>query len=261
MDSFQNTAEFLLGFAVLVVWYLRNRASRCADLEQLADRLHGSFDYGRSRASGTYLGVPIVHQLSWESGYTAIACPLPRVPAALHIVPQHPEDAEQVARGEMVDLEIGDAAFDARYRVEGAPAEVVRRALDPELRAYLCAHHPVELRTAPDALWLAQRGVLATPEAAEAAWDVLLAIRRAIEQADSSIDEDQLAVTGAPFRPELDDSAVPAGQVARSVEVDALERRIAKRTGRGKLVRTLAVATLFVATAAAGALAIWHIAH
>ena len=47
----------------------------------------------------------------------------------------------------MVDVEIGDPAFDRAFLVEAAPAQIARILLDSSVRRLLASHHAVSLTT------------------------------------------------------------------------------------------------------------------
>jgi len=70
-----------------------------------------------------------------------------------------------VTKGLARDLVIGDDELDDQYIIETAPAELAERALDdPDLRAALLAHHPMEVHCKPNGLLLESRGWLEEPD-------------------------------------------------------------------------------------------------
>lgn len=68
-------------------------------------------------------------------------------PLAIYIRRQGSQDRAEIDRGELVDIEIGNAAFDARFLVEAAPAAAIKKLLDAEAVRYLMALPDLTLRT------------------------------------------------------------------------------------------------------------------
>jgi len=80
--------------------------------------------------------------------WTHVECALPAgCPLVLYVEPHQLFDGGRIAAGELTDVTLGDLPFDARFRVEAAPAEVVRRLLGDQLRAWLLDQPDVELHT------------------------------------------------------------------------------------------------------------------
>lgn len=70
-----------------------------------------------------------------------------RRPLELRITPRNPP-RRAVERGDAIDIEVGDAAFDTLFHVEGAPADVVRVLFDEEVtRRWLISLPEPELTT------------------------------------------------------------------------------------------------------------------
>ncbi len=72
----------------------------------------------------------------------------------LAIVPQRDDDAGEVAEGRGTDVRTDDAAFDAAFLVEAAPADVVRGLLDPAIRARMLAFEGLAISTRGEGLCL-----------------------------------------------------------------------------------------------------------
>lgn len=71
----------------------------------------------------------------------------PAVTAAviLDLRPHHAWLDHETAKREKVDITIGDPEVDRRYHIEAAPSELMREALDDELRAFLVDADPCRL--------------------------------------------------------------------------------------------------------------------
>lgn len=72
----------------------------------------------------------------------------------LAIGAQREDDARDAAEGRGVDLRFDDPAFDAAFLVEAAPADVVRRLLEPSIRARMLALEGLAITTRAEGLCL-----------------------------------------------------------------------------------------------------------
>jgi hypothetical protein len=133
----------------------------------------------------------------------------------------------------------GDAAFDGEYFVEGAPADVVRSLLTPDLRARLLAARPVAFTISGQALELRALSTIAPATVAELvglAAAIGAAAGRAVEEADRKLS----VATGSPYRTEVDATAVHAAQSARAAEVDAFVEIVHERAAAARRALLLA---------------------
>jgi hypothetical protein len=119
-------------------------------------------------------GLPVTYRHVDRSGgdlfaawWTEVEVEIPKVPLALYLRRAGAGDHEQVAQGGMVDVAVGDAAFDAAFVVEGAPAELVVQLLDEDLRELLLGlDDTAVLGAKPGFLCLSFHGQLNDPDAA-----------------------------------------------------------------------------------------------
>jgi hypothetical protein len=203
------------------------KRKRISALARLGQMLGGALGGGASSdnvATGHHRGVAITHRMvsrgsgsSCES-WTELECEPGVFPVVLHVEPHARGDADRIARGEMIDLEIGDPAFDPAFRVEAAPADIVARILDSAVRAYLLAHPRAELATHEGVLRLSVPGWIEDPDHALAGWDTLIAVRSNIRTAyETTVPAP--AVVGSPFRPAQDDSAFHALEATRQRQI------------------------------------------
>jgi hypothetical protein len=146
-----------------------------------------------------------------------------------------------------------DPVFDSLLHVEGAPTDVVRALLGRELRARLVACQPLELSVRGEAVVVS--GPTACPRDARALIELAAAAAAAVPAALAEADQRLVAVTGAPYRPELDASALRAARTSRAREVTNLielreERASAAR--RALVLATVLGALLVISLYASG---------
>src|SRR5262245_6395947 len=90
----------------------------------------------------------------------------------------------RIEHGQAVDVKLGDPSFDEQWVVEGAPADVVRRVLSPELRRRLHALDFDQLRQPGDRLLeLRARGWRLEPRWVAESVDVMASLSDAIAPA------------------------------------------------------------------------------
>lgn len=189
--------------------------------------------------------------------WTEIDADIPaRYPLALFVYKHGWNDDAKIARGEMVDVTVGDERFDRAFVVEAAPADVARVLLDERARQYLLAladkYHftittegrgtdRVQLRFALRS-WLddAAEVMLAIETVAAIAGrvrDAYVAVEQAIAPAE----------TGSPYRPVLDDRRAREAADARLAEVATVEKVRTARAAKQQLIGIgLLVALVFV---------------
>lgn len=249
-----------LGVA-LVSWAydraVRAQVQRMAALPQIAAHLHGTHDV--ASAAGSLHGVAVRFHFddrglgSSVEHWTLIEAELPAsYPLAIHVRPHGWTDRALRARGEMVDVKLGDAAFDAAFLVEAAPEDVARQLLDAGARGLLLSHRRAELDTVSDeskrVLRLALRGWLEDPGAALHAIEHVARIAAQVRAAYAETQPAQSAqLTGAPYRPQLDE---PPPRDAAG-EVAALDAQRTRRPDPSGLQRAVTSAATLLATGAA----------
>jgi hypothetical protein len=213
----------------------------------------------RDEVRMTVDGVPVVLELTPEWRYplrTRGHVDLSTTEVALSLRPQRPEDDGLIEKGLAVDLQIGDATFDAAFLVEGAPADVVLRLLDDRVRTALLAARPDRVTVGPYGIAVERTGLVydAPGAAALAGAAAALALRLpgALQEAD-----DARAREGAAYRQEPTREAEQAQIAARMKEIAELGRTQDARTRHEERVGwvILALMALALATCVAGGLA------
>lgn len=247
-----------LGLIGAVAFFaLAARARRKGVLAQLAQHLGGTA--GSNDVRGTHEGVAVHLQFatrgsgSSQTQWTYVDCPLPPgYPLTIHLEEHGWFDRGKIERGTMVDVEVGDAAFDEKFRVEAAPAEVVRQILTPPVCAYLMAARQAELTTSDGALRLAQRGWLDQLDPARAAIATAVTIARGVRPAHAAADAAVARpIVGGAYRGFADESPVREAQSARADEVARVEALRRQRSATQTLIWTLIVLGVGVAIAVA----------
>ena len=248
----------VMAFGGFIMWAvaasLRQAERRKTTLGQIAEHLRGSHD--ASTASGKSHGVAVTFRFesrgsgSNSESWTEIDVEVPRAyPLSLHVRHHGSSDRASIASGEMVDVQLGDAAFDEAFLVEAAPADVVRILLDHDARGLLAAHPRVELDTVDvgerRVLRLAILGWVEQTATATAAIGAVARIATRVREAFAAVDR-TIAVQdkGAPYRPMLDDQPVRDAEAARSHEVTAVEAIRTARLARGNSLAGLVLVTL-----------------
>lgn len=249
-----------VGLIGVVAWMaLAGRAKRKSLLAELAAHLGGTA--GSNDVRGALDGVGVHLQFttrgsgSSSTQWTYVDCPLPPgYPLTIHLEEHGWFDRGKIERGDMIDVEVGEPAFDEKFRVEAAPAEVVRRLLTSEVCAYLLRSGRVELQTIDGALRLAIRGWLDQVEAAREAIAITVAMARGVRAAHTAVDaEVARPIVGEAYRGFADDRPVRAAQAARAAEVAKVE---AIRRGRAATLTLIMVAAIVVIGALAVAVMI-----
>lgn len=152
--------------------------------------------------------------------------PAPPDTIFLHVIPERRVDKDDVERGLGTDLELGDAAFDAMFLVEAAPADVVAHLFDGSLRDAMRALHPVGVHTRepsakhPGGLLVEKPSWVKEPEAMRALTELALRVTRRIPRAFEHAQEVRRAKQGyrgdAPSHdPRAEIAAVRAGLTER----------------------------------------------
>ena len=177
----------------------------------------------------------------------------PGYPLSLHVCKHELFDRARIMRGTMVDVNVGDPDFDALFRVEAAPADVVARLIGPKMRAFMMSRPDTVLLTP------AQR---ATVRFAVVGWSNIEVAMQAIEcmrefgeffsdayqAADAEIIVPETVV---PYRDSfLDDSPRLAAHAQRQLEVARVETMLQKRRhSRNKMLAGIVTVVLAILTA------------
>jgi hypothetical protein len=189
---------------------------------------------GTLTVTGLYRGLPTTFTLRGDTAHVEVDV----LPAELLLSVQ----PRLVPARNLVEpgvVRTGDATFDSLLHVEGAPADVVRCLLGPDLRSRLLGFQPIELAIRGSTVEVV--GPPTTPrdvrDLIELACATAAAVPAALEEADRRVVE----VTGAPYRQELDASALRSTHRARAQEIALLGDLLRERT-------TAARRALFLAT-------------
>ena len=255
-----GAAIALVGMGALAIWafvyHSKQRAKRQTTLQELAKWLAGSSDTNSAR--GTLAGTPVtIAYVSRGSGssresWTEVDAELPaKYPLTLFIRPHAWRDAGKIERGEMVDVAVGDAAFDERFLVEAAPADVARMLFDDVTRRFLMdtkVYVTVTTETgAKPYIRLAVRKWLDTLSEATPAIEVATSLARRVRNAYAELEAKTAPQeTGSPYRPVLDDRGAREAADARQREVVDLDRIRAERAARERMVAILIVVAFVV---------------
>ncbi len=247
-----------LGLIGLFAFFtLAARGRRKDVLAELAKHVDGQA--GSNDVRGTLDGVDVHLQFttrgsgSSSTQWTYVDCPLPPgYPLTMHLQAHGWFDRGKIERGDMVDVEVGDPTFDEKFRVEAAPADVVRRILTPEVRGYLVVQGQVEVTTTDGVLRLAVRGWLDQLASAREAIATAVAIARGVRPAHAAADaEVPRPIVGGAYRGFADESPVRAAQAARVDEVARVEAVRRQRSVTQTMIWVLVVIGVGVAFAAA----------
>jgi hypothetical protein len=203
---------------------------------------------------GTTVRVELVTRGTGKSAeaWTVLEAVLPDgYPLALHIRRHHWLGVTRVARGGVVDLPLGDAAFDKAFLVEAAPEDIARGLLDTSARDFLRHFRRVELDTVAIAdfkvLRLAIRGWIEDASAALVAIDFLVKLGVRVPDVYLAVDGAAPArIPGSPSPPQLDHRPARAVPAARAVEVAALEAMRARRALRYKVIAVVVFVVVLV---------------
>ena len=177
----------------------------------------------------------------------------PGYPLSLHVCKHELFDRARIKRGTMVDVTVGDPDFDALFRVEAAPADVVARLIGPKLRAFMVSR--------PDTLLLTL-AASSTVRLALVGWSNIEVAMQAIDSfrefgeffsdayqaADAAIIVPETVV---PYRDSfLDDSPRLAAHAQRQLEVARVEAMLQQRRhSKNKILAGIVTVVLAILTA------------
>jgi hypothetical protein len=212
-------------------------------LRSVAEWLDGTYDRRDRVARGLRKGVPTAvrfalrgtgyERTSYERRRTEIDVHMPSgYPLSLHVRRHEWTDLHQIERSAMVDVQIGDAAFERAFLIEAAPARIARLLLDTSVRRLLASYDAAvltnEQRDGKPVLRLSVPSWLGN-EAITVAVDVLVAVAKALRDAYAAVEATALRDAGSPYRPQLDDAQVDAQRSELAKEVELVEALRAKR--------------------------------
>jgi hypothetical protein len=240
--------------AVVIAWAnISSRRLMNDRLLALAKTLGGHLTSGNSVA-GTYRHIQVNYRfVSRGSGssteqWTEVRAQLPDAyPLAIYIRRQGWLDRGRIERGEVVDVELSDVAFDARFLIEAAPAAVIAKLFDAQARQFLMRQGDVTLETEDTdgkCLVLSLRGWIEDPTAAEHLVEELTRIVRRVREAFEATNTATIEATGSPFREMPVVREDPRAAERQRAEVQRLERKRASRFAHQRLTAIIFLAVL-----------------
>jgi hypothetical protein len=199
-------------------------------------------DAAGGTVTGVCAGLPTTFCLRGGAAHVEVA-----IPGAEILVALHSRLAPLGSGAEPGAVTTGDADFDVAFALEGAPVDVVGCLFAPELRARLLALRPLVVAIDGSAVELRASGSLDSadvPGLVATAADIAAAIPRAFEVADQRL----TVVTGSPYRPAVDASAVHAAEATRAAEMAGFIEAVRERAlaARRALVVAAILGTILV---------------
>ncbi len=247
-----------IGFIALLVWAAANsRAARQKLEQELATALGGQVTETGVRGKSGAIDVEIKfttrgtgsNAVRWA--YYEAALPA-GYPLTLYLRPHEWRDHHHVASGTMVDVVVGEAVFDDKFLVEGAPEAVIRALFDADVRAGLIAEAgALDVGTEGTILRFAVRGWPSSVAEAMPRVGLVAGIAGRVREATLALDDaTPLRSDGDAYRAIPDDRPLQAARAQRVAEVDRVKAlrpaRDATAIGIGFLV---AIVFLFLLAA------------
>ena len=227
-------------------------------LKWLGEKLDGGHDTKVKLAWGEVGGAKVWYRLTTRGSgksttyWTEVDVEVPsQYPLRFFLRKHGWLDQGKIDRGEMVDVIVGDDAFDHRFLVEAAPAEVARILLDPRERSYLLQLADSQefdidtIRTDNKAvLRLSMHNWIFDINDAMRACEAMAAIAGRVRAAYAAVESaTEVRDVGSPYRPQLDDTEARAAAEARLAEVARIDQL---RTSRLAGQQTFAVAIVLL---------------
>lgn len=212
-------------------------------LRGVAHWMGGTYHRGERIARGTRDGIPAAvsftlrgtgyERTSRDRRWTEIDVAIPPgYPLSLHVRRHDWTDQHLIETSAMVDVLVGDPAFDRAFLIEAAPAQIARRLLSTPVRQLLASYDAAVLTTET----LDERPVLhlAAPtwlpeQRITAAVSTLVSVSLEVRTVYATIDAAALRGSGSPYRPQLDDAQVDAQRANLADEVAHIDALRAKR--------------------------------
>lgn len=244
---------FIVGGVAVAISSL-SRIKKRNKLDSIGALLGGGSDqwgYAWGDALGAMAHLSFVTRGSGSNSesWTEIDVDLPaKYPLEMMIRPHGLFDRGKIERGTMIDVEVGDVAFDNEFLVEAAPADVVRKLLDAQVRARLFRLPRFQLSKLSYAptLRLELRGWV-EPEVVRTAVAIMAAIANSLRTAYSQVEaETPPVITGSPFRQEIDDGPARLAAAGRAAEVENVKRLRIERQRQSKMVGAIIVTVVTV---------------
>ena len=242
---------FLVGFFIWAIVHSQNeKKKRLATIATLAKQLNGTATElaVKGEIAGTDVELRYTTRGSGKSrtSWTEVDAEFPdKYPLAFFLQKHGWGDASKIASGDMVDVIVGDAAFDRAFRVEAAPADVARVLLHDRARSYLLQLADklwfeittVRAAGAKPVLRLAIRSWLLEVTDAMAAIETIASIASRVRDAYSAVElAAEQTEESSPYRPMLDDRRARDAAEARLAEVKKVETIVVERAARQQMV-------------------------
>ena len=184
-----------------------------------------------------------------DGRYTICRVPLaPGGPAlVMDLRPQTMREERNIARGDAIDVELGDPGFDHAFVVEAAPSAIVRAVLDETVRAGLLALAPCQLTCAAGHLKLSKAGVWFAERDVAGIVVVCLRVREALERLPEGVahGRDATGYRGERVAPSGEELARAADEIAEVRRVRRT-RRQSTSANAGLIVLGLLVAAMLI---------------
>jgi len=248
-----------VGVAIFAVTAsVSNRSAMNERLFKLAKHLGGHVT-SSNEIAGTSGGVPITYRLTTHGSgsnteqWTEIRAALPDAyPLAIHMRRQGWLDRGRIERGVVIDAEVGDAAFDARFLIEAAPAAVIAKLLDAHTRQFLMKQGELTLETEDShgkQLVLSLYGWIEEPARADLVVDEVVRIVKRVREAFEAVNVTKVEMTGSPFREMAVASEDPHAAERQRAEVQRLETKRAHRMADQRMTALIFLAAIAFLTA------------
>ncbi len=213
--------------------------------------IHLQFDEGTSLLTGTAYGRQVVCRNANRNPEGGAAWRLEvsmSVPLGMLVMHVRPVDViSRVLAPSAVALELDDADFRKAYVVEAAPADVARRLLDAETRAFFLQLESARLSTVPDGLHLEAPGRVDEPGGVEALLRGLARIAERIGPTTSAAlerPEDAPQREAGGYRTPAKPAELAAQLESYRRERDTLEVGLASQRRRGAVLGGVVIVVL-----------------
>jgi hypothetical protein len=184
-----------------------------------------------------------------DGSYTICRVPLaPGGPAfVMELRPQTMREQGNIARGDAIDVELGDPGFDRAFVVEAAPSAIVRAVLGETVRAARLALAPCHLACAAGHLKLSKAGVWIGERDIAGIVVVCLRVRDSLERLPEGVAHggDATGYRGERVAPSGEDLARAADEIAEVHRVRRT-RRQSTSANAGLIVLGVLVAAMLI---------------
>jgi hypothetical protein len=158
-----------------------------------------------------------------------------------------PDAQHALDRGDAIEVQLGDEAFDRAFVVEAAPSDVIRALLDESTRAALLALAPCRFALDAGALHLSKRGTRTSKAIVAQVVGLCVDVRERVERLPLEMARHR---EPAGYRGALGEAAARPEDAARAdAEIAAVEdARRARRQAQGMKAGVAIITTVVVGT-------------